>query len=121
MSALAQAVPAPATAKDQAYQTAYTAALLDVSALLAEKANMDIRLASVDSTTDFPALVADIGALGSRWQAVTDKLVLLQPTDRYISGHLNSAIATQPFAVSYAALATAITANDASRTAAAER
>jgi len=107
MSALAQAVPAPATA------------LSDVSALLAEKVNMDIRLASVDSTTDFPALVADIGALGGRWQAVTDKLVLLQPTDRYISGHLNSAIATQSFAVSYAALATAITANDAAGIAAA--
>ena len=118
MSALAQA-PAPATAEDQAYQTAYTAALSDVSALLVEKVNMDIRLASVDSTTDFPALVADIGALGGRWQAVTDKLVLLQPTDRYTSGHLNSAIATQAFAVSYAALATAITANDAAGIAAA--
>ena len=119
MSALAQAVPAPATAEDQAYQTAYTAAMSDVSALLAEKVNMDIRLASVDSITDFPALVADIGALGGRWQAVTDKLVLLQPTDRYTSGHLNSAIATQTFAVSYAALATAITANDAAGIAAA--
>ncbi len=63
--------------------------------------------------------MADIGALGGRWQAVTDKLVLLQPTDRYISGHLNSAIATQSFAVSYAALATAITANDAAGIAAA--
>src|SRR5207237_10301605 len=44
---------------------------------------------------------------------------LLQPTDRYISGHLNSAIATQSFAVSYADLATAITANDAAGIAAA--
>ena len=74
MSVFAQAAPAPATAEDQAYQTAYTAALSDVSALLVEKVNMDTRLASVDSNTDFPALVADIGALGGRCQAVTDKL-----------------------------------------------
>jgi hypothetical protein len=119
MSVFAQAAPAPATAEDQAYQMAYTAALSDVSALLAEKTNMDTRLASVDATTDFPVLVADIGALGVRWQAVTDKLVLLQPTDRYVSGHLNSAIAIQTFAVSYAALATAITANDVTGIAAA--
>lgn len=119
MSVFAQAAPAPATAEDQAYQTAYTAALSDAPALLAEKVTMDTRLASVDATTDFPALVADIGALGVRWQATTDKLTLLQPTDRYTSGHLNTAIATQTFAVSYTALATAITANDATGIAAA--
>jgi hypothetical protein len=119
MSVFAQAAPAPATAEDQAYQTAYTAALSDVSALLVEKVTMDGRLASVDATTDFPALVADIGALAVRWQTVTDKLVLVQPTDRYTSGHLNSAIAIQTFAVSYAALATAITATDATGIAAA--
>jgi hypothetical protein len=119
MPVFAQAAPAPATAEDQAYQTAYTAALSDAPVLLVEKVTMDTRLASVDSTTDFPALVADIGALGLRWQAATDKLTQLQPTDRYTSGHLDTAIATQTFAVSYAALATAITANDATGIAAA--
>ena len=119
MPAFAQAAQAPSTAEDLAYQAAYTSAMTDVTPLLVEKVNLDTRLASVDTSTNFPALVADIGALGVRWQAVTDKLVLLTPTDRYVSGHLNSAIATQTFAVAYGALATAITNNDATGIAAA--
>ncbi len=109
--ALAQ--PAPASAEDLAYQTSMTAATMDVSDLLVQKAAIDSRLATADANTDYAALVTDLGRLKTRWQAVTDQLVALQPTPRYVSGNFNLAVATQTFAVSYDALATGISATDA--------
>lgn len=104
---------APATADDLAYQAALTGATTDVPALFVEQDAMDARIAAVTPATDFAALGVDLGTLKGRWQAVTDKLIALQPTPRYASGHLNMAIATQTYAVAYDALATGLAAADA--------
>jgi hypothetical protein len=111
MPVFAQA--APASADDLAYQAALTGATTDVSALLVQKDVIDARIAAADANTDYATLVADLVTLKSQWQAVTDSIVVLQPTPRYASGNLNMAIATQTFAEGYRALATAFTDRDA--------
>jgi hypothetical protein len=106
-------VQAPATEEDLAYQAALTNATTDVTTLLAQKDVIDARIVAADATTDYDALVADIAVLTGQWQAVSERIIVLQPTPRYASGNLNMAIATQTFAEGYRALATSFGTRDA--------
>jgi hypothetical protein len=105
--------PAPATQEDLAYQAALTDATKDVTPLLALKDVVDARIVAADANTDYDALVADLVTIKGQWQAVTNNIVVLQPTPRYASGNMNMAIATQTFAEGYGALATSFSTRDA--------
>ena len=106
-------VQAPATSDDLAYQAALTDATTGVTDLLAQKDVIDARIAAADANTDYVALVGDLVTIKGQWQAVTDRVVLLQPTPRYVNGNLHTAIATQTFAEGYGALANSFTTQDA--------
>jgi hypothetical protein len=114
MPAFAQDAPvqAPASEEDLAYQASLTAATTDVNALLAAREGIDARIVTADANTDYALLVSDLMTLNSQWQAVSERIVILQPTPRYVAGNLNMAIATQTFAEGYKALATSFGTND---------
>jgi hypothetical protein len=105
-------VQAPASADDLAYQSALSGATTDISSLLALKDVVDARIAAADANTDYDALVSDLLVIKAQWQAVTERIVVLQPTPRYVSGNMNTAIATQTFAESYGALASSFATRD---------
>jgi hypothetical protein len=117
MPAFAQAAPdapvqAPATQDDLAYQATFSAATTDVTALLALREGIDARIVAADANTDYALLVSDLMTINSKWQAVSERIIVLQPTPRYVTGNLNMAIATQTFAEGYKALATSFGTND---------